>query len=47
MRPSDDPSLPIGHPHYNPDPHAHPGLHVIALVEATKGALAVLAASGL
>lgn len=33
--------------HYNPDPHAHPGLHVIAIVEAAKGALAVLAASGL
>ena len=32
---------------YNPDPHAHPGLHVIAIVEAAKGALAVLAASGL
>jgi len=35
------------HPHYNPDPHAHPGLHVIALVEGAKGTLAVLAASGL
>jgi uncharacterized membrane protein (DUF2068 family) len=33
--------------HYNPDPHAHPGLHVIAIVEAVKGALAVMAASGL
>ena len=33
--------------HYNPDPHAHPGLHLIALVEAVKGALALLAASGL
>ena len=33
--------------HYNPDPHAHPGLHAIAIVEAAKGALAVLAASGL
>ncbi|MFC3715119.1 DUF2127 domain-containing protein, partial [Luteimonas soli] len=32
---------------YNPDPHAHPGLHVIAIIEAAKGALAVLAASGL
>ena len=32
---------------YDPDPHAHPGLHVIAIVEAVKGALAVLAASGL
>ena len=43
MLPTQDPS----HPHYNPDPHAHPGLHVIAIVEATKGLLAVLAASGL
>ncbi len=33
--------------HYNPDPHAHPGLHAIALVEVAKGALALLAASGL
>lgn len=33
--------------HYDPDPHAHPGLHVIAIVEAVKGTLAVLAASGL
>lgn len=33
--------------HYNPDPHAHPGLHVIALIELLKGALAVMAASGL
>jgi uncharacterized membrane protein (DUF2068 family) len=32
---------------YNPDPHAHPGLHVIAVVEGIKGALAVIAASGL
>lgn len=32
---------------YNPDPHAHPGLHAIAIVEAAKGVLAVLAASGL
>ena len=32
---------------YNPDPHAHPGLHVIAVVEAVKGTLALLAASGL
>jgi uncharacterized membrane protein (DUF2068 family) len=47
MRPSDDPSLHPGHPHYNPDPHAHPGLHAIALVEGIKGLLAVLAASGL
>jgi len=33
--------------HYNADPNAHPGLHVIAVVEAIKGALALLAASGL
>ena len=33
--------------HYNPDPHKHPGLHMIALVELVKGALALLAASGL
>lgn len=33
--------------HYNPDPHAHPGLHAIALFEVAKGALALLAASGL
>ena len=32
---------------YNPDPHAHPGLHIIALVEAVKGGLGLLAASGL
>ena len=32
---------------YDPDPHAHPGLHVIAMVEMAKGALALLAASGL
>lgn len=33
--------------HYDPDPHSHPGLHVIAVVEAGKGLLALLAASGL
>ncbi|PPV07842.1 hypothetical protein XBLMG947_0312 [Xanthomonas bromi] len=32
---------------YSPDPRAHPGLHVIALLEAIKGALALLAATGL
>ncbi|MEE7546324.1 DUF2127 domain-containing protein [Xanthomonas sp. Kuri4-1] len=32
---------------YDPDPHAHPGLHLIALLEAAKGVLAVLAATGL
>ena len=39
--------LPHGEQHYNPDPHAHPGLHAIALVEMVKGVLALLAASGL
>ncbi len=34
-------------PHYNPDPHAHPGLHVIAVFEAFKGLLALVSASGL
>jgi uncharacterized membrane protein (DUF2068 family) len=33
--------------HYNPDPRAQPGLQVIAIVEAAKGVLAILAASGL
>lgn len=33
--------------HYDPDPHAHPGLHVIAIFEAAKGLLALSAASGL
>jgi uncharacterized membrane protein (DUF2068 family) len=37
----------MNEPHYNPDPHAHPGLHAIAIVEAAKGTLALLAASGL
>ncbi len=32
---------------YDPDPAHHPGLHAIALVEAGKGLLALLAASGL
>ena len=32
---------------YNPDPKSHPGIHLIALLEACKGLLAVLAASGL
>lgn len=36
-----------GEHHYNPDPHTHPGLHVIAIVELAKGTLALLAASGL
>ena len=51
MRRRPDPApkdaLQPGHPHYNPDPHAHPGLHIIALIEAVKGVLAVIAASGL
>lgn len=33
--------------HYNPDPHAHPGLHLIAIFEAGKGLLAFAAAFGL
>ncbi|HBG90340.1 MAG TPA: DUF2127 domain-containing protein [Stenotrophomonas sp.] len=32
---------------YSPDPHRHPGLHVIALLEASKAMLALLAATGL
>lgn len=32
---------------YNPDPRAHPGLHAIALLEASKGLLALLGATGL
>jgi uncharacterized membrane protein (DUF2068 family) len=32
---------------YDPDPHHHPGLHLIALFEAAKGLLALLSASGL
>ncbi len=43
-------SLPSGgmtQRHYNPDPRAHPGLHLIAVVEGVKGGLALLAASGL
>ena len=32
---------------YNPDPHRHPGLHLIALLEASKAVLALLAATGL
>ena len=32
---------------YNPDPPAQPGLHAIAIVEASQGLLALLAASGL
>ena len=36
-----------GNTPYNPDPHAHPGLHAIALLEAAKAALALLAAVGL
>jgi len=48
MQPDHDyPPTDPRHPHYNPDPHAHPGLHVIALIEGVKGVLAILAASGL
>lgn len=32
---------------YNADPHAHPGLHAIAIIGMAKGALALIAASGL
>jgi len=45
--PPPDSPLPPGHPHYDPNPHAHPGLHVIALIEAVKGVLAIIAGSGL
>ena len=48
-RPEPPPDSPLhpGHPHYDPNPHAHPGLHVIALIEAVKGVLAIIAGSGL
>ncbi len=36
-----------GNTPYNPDPHAHPGLAAIALLEAGKAILAFLAAAGL
>ncbi|WP_312368503.1 DUF2127 domain-containing protein [Stenotrophomonas sp.] len=36
-----------GNTPYNPDPHAHPGLAAIALLEAGKAVLAFLAAAGL
>jgi len=42
MHPSDP-----RHPHYNPNPRAHPGLRAVAILELTKGLLALLAASGL
>ncbi|MEL1265041.1 DUF2127 domain-containing protein [Pseudoxanthomonas putridarboris] len=32
---------------YNPDPKAHPGLHLIALFEGVKGVLALAIAAGL
>ena len=35
------------HPPYNPDPHAHPGLHVLAVFELAKGLLALVAAASL
>ncbi|MFL6591741.1 MAG: DUF2127 domain-containing protein [Luteimonas sp.] len=48
-RPDPPPDSPLhpGHPHYDPSPRAHPGLHVIALIEAVKGVLAIIAGSGL
>ena len=33
--------------HYNPDPHAHPGLHLLALFEAGKGLLALIGGASL
>ena len=33
--------------HYNPDPHAHPGLHIVAIVEGVKAVLALMGATGL
>ena len=35
------------HRPYDPDPHAHPGLHALAVFEAAKGALALIAAASL
>ncbi|KAF1709413.1 hypothetical protein CSC70_11470 [Pseudoxanthomonas kalamensis DSM 18571] len=32
---------------YDPDPHAHPGLHVLAVFELAKGVLAAIAAASL
>lgn len=32
---------------YNPDPHAHPGLHALAVFELAKGLLALTAAASL
>lgn len=32
---------------YDPDPHAHPGLHVLAVFELAKGLLALVAAASL
>ena len=37
----------MSEPAYNPDPKRHPGLHVIALLEAGKAVLALVAATGL
>jgi uncharacterized membrane protein (DUF2068 family) len=34
-------------PNYDTNPSAHPGLHVIAIIELVKSVLALLAASGL
>ena len=38
---------PVSGAHYVEDPRAHPGLRVIALIEAVKGLLALSAAGGL
>lgn len=35
------------HKRYNPDPHAHPGLHLLALFEAGKGVLALIGGASL
>ncbi|KAF1719032.1 DUF2127 domain-containing protein [Pseudoxanthomonas wuyuanensis] len=37
----------MGEAAYNPDPQAHPGLHLIAVFEGAKGLLALATAAGL
>ncbi|GAB3382712.1 DUF2127 domain-containing protein [Lysobacter fragariae] len=37
----------LPHPHYDPNPRAHPGLRAIAVLELVKGLLALLAGTGL
>ena len=37
----------LPHPHYDPNPRAHPGLRVIALLDLAKGVLGLLAGRGL